>query len=147
MFIFGKVIFQYEILKIIFPIYCFIHSACLSEWMLEYIWKVKWWFRLLIPRCFLISIHHFRCVEELKRLEIQCKSAPSKLESNLSQVCHVWVHGTSVILNWTWIHNLQKMRMRLGTNVWECPQMSGNVSECPRMSGNVRDPGHRTNSL
>ena len=43
--------------------------------MLRKIWKVEWmvirW--LLIPSCFLISIHHFHCVEELKIFEIQCR--------------------------------------------------------------------------
>ena len=37
---------------------------------IKVIWKVNWWFELLIPRCFLIYIHHFHWAEELKRFKM-----------------------------------------------------------------------------
>ena len=47
-------------------------DSFIAPWMNaeKFIWKVKWWFRLLIPRCFLIYIHHFHWAEELKRFKM-----------------------------------------------------------------------------
>ena len=57
---------------------------------------------LLIPSCFLISIHHFLCVEELKIFEIQCRQCiiEQDLKINVQgviddQLSSCWYYVTS----------------------------------------------------